>query len=109
MDVMKNDLIRQEYIENKKIIRSGSIVAATDFTWFPFFFLFLVFFLVLIYFLIFLDYTRRINVYGELTTFPHSINIFTPQQGFVTRKYVDVGEFVEKGQKLYKIDVSKVT
>ncbi|WP_145483306.1 HlyD family secretion protein [Yersinia rohdei] len=55
------------------------------------------------------NYTRRINVYGEVTTLPRPINIFASQQGFITQNLVDVGDEVVKGQALYQIDVSKVT
>jgi len=55
------------------------------------------------------SYTRRINVGGEVTTLPRSVNIFSTQQGFVAKRFVNVGEQVKKGQHLYQIDVSKVT
>lgn len=63
----------------------------------------------LIIFIAFGNYTRRINVYGEVTTLPRSINIFSSQQGFITKRLVSVGDKVKKGQPLYQIDVSKVT
>ncbi|CNK82624.1 putative secretion permease [Yersinia mollaretii] len=69
----------------------------------------LVIIVILLTAIIFGDYTRRINVYGEVTTFPRSINIFASQQGFITQVLVNVGDEVVKGDVLYQIDVSKVT
>ncbi|AJJ63374.1 HlyD family secretion protein [Yersinia aldovae] len=60
-------------------------------------------------FIIFGNYTRRVNVYGEITTLPRPINIFSSHQGFITQSLVSVGDEVVRGQALYQIDVSKVT
>ena len=68
-----------------------------------------VFIISLLIFLIFTNYTRRINVSGEIITQPHSINLFSPEQGVITELYVDTGKPVKKGQPLYEIDVSRVT
>src|SRR5471032_249175 len=67
------------------------------------------FLVVLLSFLIFSNYTRRINVSGEVITQPHSINLFSPEQGVITGLFVDTGKTVKKGQPLYQIDVSRVT
>ncbi|WP_145583417.1 HlyD family secretion protein [Yersinia thracica] len=63
----------------------------------------------LVIFIAFGNYTRRINVYGEVTTLPRPINIFAAQQGFITQSLVKVGDEVVKGKALYQLDVSKVT
>ncbi|AKP33528.1 HlyD family secretion protein [Yersinia aleksiciae] len=55
------------------------------------------------------NYTRRINVSGEVTTLPRSINIFASQQGYITKTLVKVGDDVVKGQAIYQIDIGKVT
>ncbi|WP_145590254.1 HlyD family secretion protein [Yersinia aleksiciae] len=55
------------------------------------------------------NYTRRINVSGEVTTLPRSINIFASQQGYITKTWVKVGDDVVKGQPIYQIDIGKVT
>jgi membrane fusion protein len=68
-----------------------------------------VFIIALLSFLIFSNYTRRINVSGEVITQPHSINLFSPEQGVVTNLMVETGKTVKKGQPLYQIDVSRVT
>lgn len=62
---------------------------------------------VLVLSLIFCSFTQRIDVRGEVITLPHSVNVFAPQQGFVVNQYVKVGEIVNKGQPLYKLDISR--
>ncbi|ABG15408.1 MULTISPECIES: HlyD family secretion protein [Yersinia pseudotuberculosis complex] len=68
-----------------------------------------IFLVLLITLIIYGTYTRRINVNGEVISQPHPINIFSPQQGFITKKWVEVGDIVRKGQHLYQIDVSRTT
>jgi len=67
------------------------------------------FLVALLTFLISANYTRRINVSGEIITQPHSINLFSPEQGVITGLFVDTGKPVKKDQPLYQIDVSRVT
>ncbi|WP_380180759.1 HlyD family secretion protein [Kalamiella sp. sgz302252] len=55
------------------------------------------------------NYTRRINVSGEITTWPRPVNIYSGVQGFVVKRFVNEGERVKKGDPLYQIDVSKST
>ncbi|MDN0089243.1 HlyD family secretion protein [Yersinia nurmii] len=55
------------------------------------------------------EYTRRINITGEVITESHAINLFSPQQGFITQSLVSVGQSVKKGQQIYQIDISRVT
>lgn len=55
------------------------------------------------------NYTRRINVFGVITSEPRSVNIFATQQGFISDRFVKVGDVVKKGDRLYQIDFSKVT
>lgn len=59
--------------------------------------------------MIFFDYSRRIDVDGEVITLPHSINIYSPQQGYIITSFVKVGDRVKKGDPLYELDVSRVT
>ncbi|WP_268991563.1 biotin/lipoyl-binding protein [Limnobaculum eriocheiris] len=60
-------------------------------------------------FLLFTSYTRRITVSGEIITQPHTINLFAPAQGVVSKLLVDNGATVKEGTPLYQIDVSQVT
>ena len=63
----------------------------------------------LLTFLLFGSYTRRINVSGEVTTEPHTINLFAPEQGVISRLLVTNGQRVMPGTPLYQLDVSQVT
>lgn len=60
-------------------------------------------------FLFFSKYTRRIDVSGEVITYPHAINVYAAQQGFVVERYVQVGDIVKPGTPLYRINVSTQT
>ncbi len=63
----------------------------------------------LLMFLVFGSYTRRVNVSGEIVTLPHTVNLFAPEQGMITRLLVRDGEVVTAGTPLYELDVSRVT
>lgn len=54
-------------------------------------------------------YTRRVNVSGEITTWPRPVNIYSGVQGFVVKRLVNEGQLIKKGDPLYQIDVSKST
>lgn len=54
-------------------------------------------------------YTRRVNVTGEITTYPRAANIYSSVQGFVVKQFVTEGQVIHIGDPLYKIDVSKST
>lgn len=60
-------------------------------------------------FLFFSNYTRRIDVSGEVITFPHAINIYAPQQGYIVESFRHVGDIVAQGDPLYSINVSRHT
>lgn len=102
-------VFRQEAAEYQRTKWAGkALLVAGMSPWF-FFAISLLFIIIIISLFIFSSYTRRINVYGEIATFPRSVNIFSPQQGFISERFVKVGEVVKKGQRLYQIDVSRVT
>lgn len=54
-------------------------------------------------------YTRRVNVSGEITTWPRAVNIYSGVQGFVVERFVTEGQLIKKGAPIYQIDVSKNT
>lgn len=60
-------------------------------------------------FIIFGSYSRRVNVSGEITTWPRAVNIYSSVQGFVVKKFVNEGQSVKIGDPVYQIDVSKST
>ncbi|EAA9673550.1 colicin V secretion protein CvaA, partial [Salmonella enterica] len=61
------------------------------------------------FFVIAEDYTRRVTVIGEITTWPRPVNIYSGVQGFVVERFVTEGQIVKKNTLLYQIDVSKST
>lgn len=63
----------------------------------------------LILFLALANYTRRINVSAEVITQPYTINLFSPQQGVISKLLVENGQQVAAGTPLYQIDVSQVS
>lgn len=103
------DLFRQEATDHQRAKWAGKALLINGLPAWCFGLLSFLFILVFLSFLIFSHYTRRINVYGEITTFPRSVNVFAPQQGFISERFVEVGDVVKKGQRLYQIDVSRVT
>ncbi|MBZ7215396.1 HlyD family secretion protein, partial [Klebsiella grimontii] len=106
---MKNELYRKEAIEYKRNYWKGKALLLAGMPSWLIGSLSFLFLICLILTLIFCNYTQRIDVKGEVITLPHSINVFAPQQGFVIKKHVAVGDIVEKGTPLYEIDVSRST
>lgn len=60
-------------------------------------------------FIIWGSYTRRVNVSGEVSTFPRVANVYSSVQGVVINQFVSEGTTVKAGDAVYKIDVSKST
>ncbi|EAQ6132124.1 HlyD family secretion protein, partial [Salmonella enterica] len=54
-------------------------------------------------------YSRRVNVSGEVTTWPRAVNIYSGVQGFIVRQFVHEGQSIKKDDPVYQIDVSKST
>lgn len=55
------------------------------------------------------SYTRRINVQGEISTWPRPVNVYSGVQGFVVKQFIKEGDSIRKGEAVYQIDVSKST
>jgi len=106
---MTRNIFRKEAIEHSKSKWLGKALLVSGYPAWLVVLLSLLFFIALINMIIFSSYTRRINVNGEVITQPHAINIFAPQQGFITQAGVKTGDRVTKGQHLYQIDVSRTT
>lgn len=105
----KNSIFRTEAIENqrqkwvgKALLLSG--LSAPLVATFCFAFIFIIGFS-----MYYFEYTRRIDVSGEIITFPHSVNIFSSHQGYINNVYVKVGDVVRKGDPLYELDVARTT
>jgi membrane fusion protein len=54
-------------------------------------------------------YTRRVNVSGEITTYPRAANVYSSVQGVITKQFVSEGQEIKLGDPIYQIDVSKST
>ena len=55
------------------------------------------------------NYTRRVNVTGEITTYPRVANVYSGVQGVVVKEFVTEGQVIKTGTPIYQIDVSKST
>jgi len=106
---MANNIYRKEAIEYKKFHWKGKALLLAGMPAWLVTSLSLLFLLALVLSLIYCTFTQRINVRGEVITLPHSVNVFAPQQGFIVKQHVKVGDAVTKGQTLYEIDVSRNT
>ncbi len=103
------DLFRQEAVEHQRAKWVGKALLISGTPAWIIATLSLFFFIVLVLFLIFCNYTRKVNIYGEIVTNPRPVNLFSPQQGFISESFVNVGDVVKKGQSIYQLDVSRVT
>lgn len=102
-------LFRKEVSEHLQSRYAGPVLLLTG--W-PVWMTLLVTALLLTSLLLFLwlgSYTRRVNVSGEVITWPHTINLFAPQQGVVSRLLVSTGQVVSAGTPLYALDISRVS
>lgn len=54
------------------------------------------------------DYTRRVTVSGEITTWPRAINIYSSIQGFVVDRFVTEGQIVKKTHQFIRLMSAKV-
>ncbi|CAI0749728.1 RTX-I toxin determinant B [Serratia proteamaculans] len=73
------DLFRQEATEHQRVKWAGKALLITGLPAWCFGILSFLFILIFLSFLLFSNYTRRVNVYGEIITFPRSVNVFAPQ------------------------------
>lgn len=106
---MNNKLYRTEAIEYKRHHWRGKALLLAGLPAWLIVLLSTLFLIALIVAVIFCKFTQRIDVKGEVITLPHSINVFSPQQGFIIKQYVKIGDLVKKNQPLYEIDVSRNT
>ncbi|HHP1954600.1 TPA: HlyD family secretion protein, partial [Klebsiella pneumoniae] len=104
-----NKLYRTEAIEYKRHHWRGKALLLAGLPAWLIVLLSTLFLIALIVAVIFCKFTQRIDVKGEVITLPHSINVFSPQQGFIIKQYVKIGDLVKKNQPLYEIDVSRNT
>ncbi|EMF1933484.1 MULTISPECIES: HlyD family secretion protein [Klebsiella] len=106
---MNKGLFRKEAVEYKRNHWKGKALLLAGLPAWLIVFLSMTFLCILISTMIFFHFTQRIDVRGEVITLPHSVNVFSPQQGFVVNQHVQVGDMVSKGQPIYELDVSRST
>ena len=99
----QRELFRQEAVNHQRSKWAGKALLISGLPAWAIACVSAAFIIALLIFLIFGNYTRRINVSGEVTTLPRSVNIFAAQQGFISQRFVNVGDQVKKGQRLYQI------
>lgn len=106
---MNSNLYRTEAIEYKRHHWRGKALLLAGLPAWIITLFSMIFLIAFITAIIFCKFTQRIDVKGEVITLPHSINVFSPQQGFIIKQYVKIGDLVKKDQPLYEIDVSRNT
>lgn len=106
---MAKGIYRKEAIEYKKYHWKGKALLLAGMPAWLITSVSFIFLSILILTLFFGSYTQRIDVRGEVITLPHSINVFSPQQGFIVQQYVKTGDIVKKGTPLYELDISRHT
>lgn len=102
-------MFRQEAIDNRKNKWRGRAIVLPGFSPGWVMALCLLFLFTFLTFITSATYTRRVNVIGEITTYPRPVSISSSVQGFVVKKFATEGQNVKKGDPIYQIDVSKST
>lgn len=102
-------MFRQEFLENRKMLWRGRALLLPGIPPLLVIFVCIIFLTVFITFVITGSYTRRVNVSGEITTWPRPINIYSSVQGVIVKKFVTEGQEIRKGEPVYQIDVSRST
>ncbi|MNG78248.1 Colicin V secretion protein CvaA [compost metagenome] len=102
-------MFRQEAIDNQKMKWRGRALLLPGIPFWGMALLYLFFIIVFLTFVIASNYTRRVNVIGELFTYPRAANIYSSVQGVVIKQFVAEGQKIMVGTPVYQIDVNKST
>ncbi|EIL9766155.1 HlyD family secretion protein [Salmonella enterica] len=102
-------MFRQELLENRKMLWRGRALLLPGIPPLLIISVCIIFLTVFITFVIMGSYTRRVNVSGEITTWPRPVNIYSSVQGFIVKQFVTEGQEIRKGEPVYQIDVSRST
>ncbi len=102
-------MFRQEAIENQKMKWRGRALLLPGIPVWGTTGLCLFFFIAFLTFAIAGTYTRRVNVTGEISTYPRAANVYSAVQGIVVKQFVTEGQVIAAGAPIYQIDVSKST
>lgn len=102
-------MFHQELLENRKMLWRGRALLLPGIPPLLVISVCIIFLTVFITFVIMGSYTRRVNVSGEITTWPRPVNIYSSVQGFIVKQFVTEGQEIRKGEPVYQIDVSRST
>jgi len=102
-------VFRQEAIENQKMKWRGRALLLPGIPFWILAGLCLFFIATFLTFVIAGTYTRRVNVTGEISTYPRAANVYSGVQGVVVKQFVTEGQIIKAGAPIYQIDVSKST
>ncbi|HFD2063878.1 TPA: HlyD family secretion protein [Serratia marcescens] len=102
-------MFRQEAIDNQRMKWRGRALLLPGIPVWGTTGLCLFFFIAFLTFAIAGTYTRRINVTGEISTYPRAANVYSAVQGIVVKQFVTEGQVIAVGAPIYQIDVSKST
>lgn len=102
-------MFRQEAIDNQKMKWRGRALLLPGVPFWLTAGLCLFFLVTFFTFVIVGSYTRRVNVTGEVSTYPRAANVYSSVQGVVVKQFVTEGQLITTGAPIYQIDVSKST
>ncbi|MFW2969673.1 HlyD family secretion protein [Serratia marcescens] len=102
-------MFRQEAIDNQKMKWRGRALLLPGIPFWLTAGLCLFFLIAFLTFAIAGTYTRRVNVTGEISTYPRAANVYSAVQGVVVKQFVTEGQVIAAGAPIYQIDVSKST
>lgn len=102
-------MFRQEALDNRKMRWRGRAILLPGMPLWLIMLGSIAFITAFLTFVIAGTYSRRVNVSGEVTTWPRAVNIYSGVQGFIVRQFVHEGQSIKKGDPIYQIDVSKST
>ncbi|MFF6013481.1 HlyD family efflux transporter periplasmic adaptor subunit [Rahnella sp. R3(2024)] len=102
-------MFRQEAIDNQKMKWRGRALLLPGIPFWVTASLCLLFITVFLTCVIAVNYTRRVNVTGEISTYPRVANVYSGVQGVIVKEFVTEGQVIKTGTPIYQIDVSKST
>lgn len=102
-------MFRQEAIDNQKLKWRGRALLLPGIPFWLTAGLCLFFLIAFLTVVIAGTYTRRVNVTGEISTYPRAANVYSAVQGVVVKQFVTEGQVITTGTPIYQIDVSKST
>ncbi|MFB2906609.1 HlyD family secretion protein [Aeromonas jandaei] len=102
-------MFRQEAIDNHKLRWRGQALLLPGVPFGVTVGLCLFFIITVLTFIISGTYTRRVNVTGEISTYPRTATVYSSVQGVVVKQFVTAGQIIKTGDPIYQIDVSRST